>query len=372
MFWAMKEANKILKKFQNQDKILLEIGYSPSGKIHIGTFHEAKRTNAIKTALQTISNKQCEIICFSDDMDGLRKVPSDLPQQEMLKKHIQNPLSKIPDPYERDNSYAEHYNNNMKNFLQNLNIKHQFISSTEEYSSGRFNNILQKVYDKYDEIMNVMLPHLREERRRTYSPFLPICSISNQVLQVPTELNKENNTIIFTNSQGNKEETTIFNGKCKLQWKVDFAARWSVLGIHYEMMGKDHTTNLKIYQQLCRILDGQPPISMTYEMFLNEEGRKISKSSSTSQTVTLEDWLKYTIPEALEFFILQYPQKARIMSYNSIIQATDEYIQTIQNHFNNIKEKIQQNQKDTQENKMKEFSILNAIHDQNIPNIAIN
>lgn len=295
--WPFQEALKVLKYLdQHQPSsgiCRFEIGYGPSGLPHLGTFCESKRTVYIINAFQKISNIQTELICFSDDLDALRAVPQNLPNQEQLKKYLGYPLSSIPDPFCEASSFSEHMNNKMKTFLDKFEINYKFLSAKKCYESGMFDEYLLKILDKYDEIMEVMIPTLGHKRQETYSPFLPICPDTGKVLQVSVlkRCIKEG-TISYQDPLTQKIHTTkVTGGKCKLQWKPDFAMRWAALDITYEIFGKDHLPSAPIYSKICKILGKEPPAQFVFELFLSEEGKKISKSKGNS--ITLDNLLKY-------------------------------------------------------------------------------
>lgn len=327
--WPFIEALKILDKINNKTPkkgyVLFATGYGPSGLPHIGTFAEVARTIMVKKAFEQISDIPTKLICFSDDLDGLRKVPSNIPNQEMIQQHIDMPLTSVPDPFEQEKSFGDYMNKKLKSFLDAFNFEYEFRSATKEYQSGHFNEKLHLMIDKYDDVMNLMLPTFREERRATYSPFMPICKDTGKVLQVPIEkVDKSNKTIFYRNEKEELVETEVINGKCKLQWKPDFGMRWAALEVDYEMYGKDHMPNAQIYGNICKILEGTPPAQFFYEMFLDESGTKISKSKGNS--ISIDDWLKYAPIESLAYYIYQSPTKAKKLYFEVIPKCCDEYI----------------------------------------------
>ena len=276
--WPFVEVRKLLKDresiIKKKNKITFQTGYGPSGLPHIGTFGEVARTTMMINALNHIQKIDHELITFSDDMDGLRKVPDNIPNVEILKKNIGKPLTEIPDPFKKFNSFGEHNNAMLIEFLKKFNFKFNFKSSTENYKKGIFNNSLKRVLEKYDEIMNIILPTLREERRKTYCPFLPICPNTGKVLEIPLiSMNKTNGKVVFDNN-GEKIETDILDGKCKLQWKVDWAMRWFTFDVDFEMYGKDLTESAILSNKICRTLGKDPPNGFAYELFLDEKGEK--------------------------------------------------------------------------------------------------
>ncbi|MDG1152769.1 MAG: lysine--tRNA ligase, partial [Hyphomicrobiales bacterium] len=317
----------ILKRFEKNNKdVVFETGYGPSGLPHIGTFGEVARTSMVRFALNTLDPTiKSKIICFSDDMDGLRKVPENIPNQKTLEENLEKPLSSIPDPYGEFESYAEHNNNLLKDFLDQFGFEYQFMSATEQYLSGNFDNTLKSVLQNYNEILNIILPSLGEARRETYSPFLPICEETGKVLMAKViEVDKDKSTILYQNYLTNKEvETSILRGKCKLQWKVDWAMRWAALGVDYEMAGKDLIESVNLSGKICRALGYNPPEGFNYELFLDENGEKISKSKGNG--ITINEWLKYANPESLSLYMYQKPRRAKKLSFDVIPKAVDEY-----------------------------------------------
>jgi len=324
--WPFKEAQKLLKSINHKTPkkgyVLFETGYGPSGLPHIGTFGEVARTIFIKNAFNIISKIPSKLIAFSDDMDGLRKVPDNVPNQKMLSMHMDMPLSKIPDPFEKYNSFAEHNNEKLKSFLDKFNFEYEFKSSTESYLNGDFDETLLKILNNYNEIMEIILPTLGKERRNSYSPFLPICEETNKVLQVPIRnINLDNGTIEYTNN--NKTiRTEVTSGKCKLQWKADWAMRWAALDVNYEMNGKDLTPSFDLSKNIVKKIGGKPPVNMVYELFLDQNGEKISKSKGNG--LSIEEWLNYGTEESLALFMYQNPQRAKKLYFDVIPKNVDE------------------------------------------------
>ena len=278
--WPFVEIRKLLKDrkelIKDKNKIIFQTGYGPSGLPHIGTFGEVARTTMMINALSHLENIDTKLITFSDDMDGLRKVPDNVPNKDLLLKNIGKPLTTIPDPFGKYKSFGEHNNEMLKEFLMKFKFDFIFESSTKNYKNKVFNNSLIRVLEKYDDIMNIILPTLRSERRKTYSPFLPICPDSGKVLEIPLlEINKKDNTGIFDNN-GKKLKLSILNGDCKLQWKVDWAMRWFTFDVDFEMYGKDLTESAILSSKVCKILGKTPPSGFAYELFLDERGEKIS------------------------------------------------------------------------------------------------
>jgi len=330
--WPFAEAKKILKdrksSIEKKGKIILQTGYGPSGLPHIGTFGEVARTSMIVNALNQISNIPKEIITFSDDMDGLRKIPDNVPNQEMLKDNLHKPLTVVPDPFGKYKSFAEHNNEMLKNFLDAFNFNYTFKSSTNLYKSGFFNETLKLILKNYKGIMEIIIPTLGKERQKTYSPFLPICPETNQVLEISViEIDEKNSKIVF-NNKGQKLESSILDGNCKLQWKVDWAMRWYALDIDFEMYGKDLIESAILSTKIIKLLGRANPCGFAYELFLDEKGEKISKSKGNG--ITIDQWLKYASPESLSLFMYQNPKRAKKLYKEIIPKSVDEYLDFIE------------------------------------------
>ena len=330
--WPFVEVRKLIKErkelIKTKKKIIFQTGYGPSGLPHIGTFGEVARTTMMINALRHIEKFDTELITFSDDMDGLRKVPDNVPNNEVLKKNIGKPLSNIPDPFGKFKSFAEHNNTMLKQFLKKFNFEFSFKSSTENYTNGNFNESLKRVAEKYEDIMNIILPTLRSERRKTYCPFLPLCPETGKVLEIPMlNLEKKTGKIIFSNGD-KKIQTTIYDGNCKLQWKVDWAMRWFTFDVDFEMYGKDLTESAILSSKVCKILGKTPPSGFAYELFLDEKGEKISKSKGNG--ITLEEWLNYASPESLSLYMYQNPKRAKKLYSDVVPKAVDEYLSLIE------------------------------------------
>ncbi|MGZ3216795.1 lysine--tRNA ligase [Paracoccus sp. T5] len=329
--WPFEEARRVLKRYEKKDPdkghVLFETGYGPSGLPHIGTFGEVARTTMVRRAFEMISDIPTRLICFSDDMDGMRKVPENVPQQEMLHAHLQLPLTSVPDPFGTHESFGGHNNAMLRRFLDTFGFEYEFISATEFYKSGRFDDTLLRAAEKYDEIMQVMLASLREERQQTYSCFLPISPTTGRVLYVPIKhVDAKNGTITF-DEDGQELTLPVTGGQVKLQWKPDFGARWAALDVDFEMYGKDHSTNTPIYDGICRILGGRAPEHFTYELFLDQDGQKISKSKGNG--LSIDEWLTYAATESLSYFMYQKPKTAKRMYFDVIPKAVDEYHQQL-------------------------------------------
>ena len=328
--WPYEEARKLLKRWPDGKPdgapMIFETGYGPSGLPHIGTFNEVARTTFVRQAYEELTGKPTRLIAFSDDMDGLRKVPDNVPEQEMLRQNLGRPLTKIPDPFGKFESFAHHNNAMLRSFLDRFEFDYEFLSATDCYHSGRFDEVLRSVLHNWDGVMGVMLPTLREERRQTYSPILPISPTSGRVLQVPVEvLDTDAGTIAFIDEDGERIEQSALGGKSKLQWKVDWAARWVALGVDYEMAGKDLIDSVVQSSKIARVLGGRPPEGFNYEMFLDDKGETISKSKGNG--LSLDEWLRYGSEPSLAFYIYREPKKAKSLHLGLIPRAVDEYWQ---------------------------------------------
>jgi lysyl-tRNA synthetase, class I len=330
--WPFEEARKLLSRIARRkaagkpvQQIVFETGYGPSGLPHIGTFGEVARSSWVRQAFEAMSDTPAHLIAFSDDMDGLRKVPDNLPNPEMIAANLGKPLTSIPDPFGTHPSFGEHMNARLRTFLDHFGFRYEFKSSTATYKSGLFDVALLRVLANYDKVMDVMLPTLGEERQQTYSPFLPVSPRSGKVLLakvVDRDLTK--GTITYVEEDGSLETVPVTGGHCKLQWKPDFGMRWAALDVDYEMYGKDHLTQAPLYDAICRIAGGEPPEQFMFELFLDDKGQKISKSKGNG--ITLEEWLSYGPAESLALFMFQKPRAAKRLHFDVIPKAVDEYI----------------------------------------------
>ena len=304
---------------------MFETGYGPSGLPHIGTFGEVARTSMVRHAFSLLSDVPTRILCFSDDMDGLRKVPDNIPNKQMVTKYLGMPLTRIPDPFGTHESFGHHNNAMLRSFLDRFGFDYEFASSTDYYASGRFDAALLRMLERFDEVMAIMLPSLRAERAQTYSPFLPIHPETGQVMQVTIDERKtEAGTIVWRDPETAKRfETPVTGGHCKLQWKPDWGMRWYALGVDYEMSGKDLIDSVKLSGKICRALGAEPPEGFNYELFLDETGQKISKSKGNG--LTIDDWLAYASPESLQLFMYHKPREAKRLYFDVIPRAVDEY-----------------------------------------------
>jgi lysyl-tRNA synthetase class 1 len=327
--WPYEEARKLLKRYPDgaPDKghILFETGYGPSGLPHIGTFNEVLRTTMVRNAFHALSDVPTRLVAFSDDMDGLRKVPDNVPNQAMLTEFIGKPLTQVPDPFGTHESFAHHNNATLRAFLDSFGFEYEFVSATERYQAGAFDDALRQVLRRNQAIMDIMLPTLRKERQATYSPVLPISPKSGIVLQVPVEVLDAETGMIRFEDEGDIIEQSILGGAAKLQWKVDWAMRWAALGVDYEMAGKDLIDSVTQSSKICRALGARPPEGFNYEMFLDEKGEKISKSKGNG--LSLEQWLTYGPQESLAFYAYREPKKAKQLHMGVIPRAVDDYWQ---------------------------------------------
>jgi lysyl-tRNA synthetase class 1 len=329
--WPYEEARKLLKRYEaappEKGYVLFETGYGPSGLPHIGTWQEVARTTMVRQAFAELSDLPTRLICFSDDMDGMRKVPPNLPNHDMLVSHTDEPLCRVPDPFGCHESFAHHNNALLRGFLDSFGFQYEYLAAHEAYTDGTFDATLKAVLRNYDKIMGVMLPTLGPERRQTYSPVLPIHPESGKVLQVPVEVvDAEAGLIAYVDPEtGARREHSILGGQAKLQWKVDWAQRWVALGVDYEMAGKDLIDSVTQSGKIARILGARPPEGFNYEMFLDEDGAKISKSKGNG--LTIDEWVRYAPIESLAFYIYREPRKARQLSFSVIPRAVDEYEQ---------------------------------------------
>ena len=328
--WPFEEAKKIIARYEGRDwpqAILFETGYGPSGLPHIGTFGEVARTSMVRHAFRVLTEDKVptRLLCFSDDMDGMRKIPDNVPDRAALEPYLHMPLTAVPNPFGGDYESFGHHNNAMlRRFLDTFGFDYEFASATQYYKSGRFDEILKLVAERYDAIMAIMLPTLGEERQATYSPFLPISPKSGRVLYVPMKhVDAAAGTIVFDDEDGTETTLPVTGGRVKLQWKPDFGMRWAALGVDFEMFGKDHQTNAVIYDKICAILGGRPPEHFVYELFLDEIGQKISKSKGNG--LTIDEWLTYAPTESLGLYMYQRPRQAKKLYFDVIPKAVDEY-----------------------------------------------
>ncbi|MBZ9671157.1 lysine--tRNA ligase [Mesorhizobium sp. ES1-3] len=327
--WPFEEAKKIIERYKGADfpeTILFETGYGPSGLPHIGTFGEVARTSMVRHAFRVLTRDKVatKLLCFSDDMDGMRKIPDSVPDRAALEPYLHKPLSSVPNPFGGDYaSFADHNNAMLCRFLDTFGFDYEFASATQYYKAGRFDAMLLRAAERYDQIMAVMLPTLGPERQATYSPFLPISPKSGRVLYVPMKhVDAKAGTITF-DDEGTETTLPVTGGRVKLQWKPDFGMRWAALGVDFEMFGKDHQTNAVVYDRICNILGGRAPDHFVYELFLDENGQKISKSKGNG--LTIDEWLAYAPAESLGLYMYQRPRQAKKLYFDVIPRAVDEY-----------------------------------------------
>ena len=328
--WPFEEARKLLARMEatgDKSCVVFETGYGPSGLPHIGTFGEVARTSMVRHAFSLLApDMPTRLVCFSDDMDGLRKVPDNVPNGEMLAAHLEKPLTSVPDPFGTHDSFGAHNNARLQAFLDSFGFDYEFVSATAQYQAGAFDETLLAVLANYDKVLDIILPTLGEERRKTYSPFLPICPATGRVLMVPVSvIDAAAGRIAYPHPEtGETAETLVTGGACKLQWKADWAMRWTALGVDYEMAGKDLSESVKLSSRIARALGATPPEGFSYELFLDENGEKISKSRGNG--LTIEEWLAYAPPESLSLYMFQNPRKAKRLYFDVIPKAVDEYI----------------------------------------------
>ena len=331
--WPFDEAAKLAARLQKGDlqggdpnrPALLETGYGPSGLPHIGTFGEVARTNWVRQAYTELTGRPTRLLAFSDDMDGLRKVPENVPNRDMLAAHLGRPLSRVPDPFGTHPSFAAHNNARLRAFLDGFGFEYEFASSTEYYVSGRFDATLRRALEVHDQIVAVIVPTLGAERRATYSPILPLHPRTGVVMQVHIdEIDAAAGTVRWQDETGERFETPVTGGAAKLQWKADWAMRWAALGVDYEMSGKDLIDSVRLSTKICRLLGAEPPVSLTYELFLDEQAQKISKSKGNG--ISVEEWLRYAPAESLAQYMFVAPQRAKRLFFDVIPRAADEYL----------------------------------------------
>lgn len=327
--WPFQEARALVKrseKMKHDGVVVFETGYGPSGPPHIGTFGEVARTTMVRRAFELMTGRKTRLISFSDDMDGMRKVPPHLPNQELLAQHLQKPLTTVPNPFGTPHpSFAHHNNAMLRAFLDRFGFEYEFMSATECYRSGRFDATLIRVLERYDAVMEIMLPSLGDERRETYSPILPISPKTGRVLYVPLiERNAQTGEIVFADEDGEIVKTSVTQGRAKLQWKADWAGRWHALGVDYEMAGEDLTESVRLSHRIVKALGGEPPAGFNYQLFVDEEGKKISKTKGNG--ITIDQWLTYATPESLSLFMFQNPKTAKKLYFDIIPKTEDDYL----------------------------------------------
>ncbi len=338
--WPFEEAKRLITRLEKLpgggDKtVIFETGYGPSGLPHIGTFGEVARTSMVRHAYEVLTEgkRKTRLICFSDDMDGLRKVPDNVPNKDMLTSYLDHPLSAIPDPFDNEHtSYSAHNNAMLRSFLDQFGFEYEFFSATDCYKSGQLDGTLLRMLEVYDKVMDIILPTLGEARRATYSPFLPVCQRTGKVLQVPMiERNPKAGTVVYLDPEtGKKVETKVTGGAVKCQWKADWAMRWTALGVDYEMAGKDLIDSVTLSSKICKALGGTPPEGFNYELFLDDKGQKISKSKGNG--LTIDEWLTYASPQSLSLYMFQKPKSAKKLHFDVIPRAVDEYLHFVSSY----------------------------------------
>jgi lysyl-tRNA synthetase class 1 len=332
--WPFEQARLVVERLKRTPKhgaVVFETGYGPSGLPHIGTFGEVARTTMVRHAFRVLTDDMIptRLVAFSDDMDGMRKIPPNVPNADMLREHLGKPLTRVPDPFGAYESFAAHNNAMLRRFLDSFGFEYEFFSSTQQYCSGAFDETLLVMLDRYEQVMAVMLPTLGEDRRATYSPFLPISPKSGRVLQVSTlARNAAKGTIVFKDEDGEEIETPVTGGRVKVQWKPDWALRWAALGVDYEMSGKDLIDSVKHSSQICRVLGAEPPTGFNYELFLDEKGERISKTKGNG--IAVDEWLRYASPESLSLYNFQKPKTAKRLYFDVIPKAVDEYLSLLE------------------------------------------
>ncbi|MGE0408493.1 MAG: lysine--tRNA ligase [Amphiplicatus sp.] len=333
--WPFQEARALAKRLERRphdDPVIFETGYGPSGPPHIGTFGEVARTTMVRRAFEALTGRKSRLVSFSDDMDGMRKVPPHLPNQELLAAYLQRPLTDVPNPFGTDHpSFAHHNNAMLRAFLDRFGFDYEFVSSTACYRAGLFDETLIRVLECYDAVMEIILPTLGEERRETYSPILPISPSTGRVLYVPMlEIDAGAGKVVFEDENGERIKTPVGGGRTKLQWKADWAGRWLALKVDYEMAGEDLTESTKLSSKIVRALGGEPPAGFNYQLFLDEHGKKISKTKGNG--ITIEEWLAYASPESLSLYMFQNPKAAKKLYFDIIPKTADEYLAFLQKY----------------------------------------
>ena len=339
--WPFEEARKLVARVEkrraageNVTEILFETGYGPSGLPHIGTFGEVARTTWVMHAFNAMSDLKTRLIAISDDMDGLRRVPDNVPNKDMMTANLGKPLTSVPDPFGTHESFGHNMNARLRAFLDHYGFEYDFRSATEMYKSGVYDKALLNVLSKYDEVMKVMLPTLGDERQQTYSPFLPVSPRSGKVLLAKVVAHDPKaGTITYIEEDGSELTVPVTGGHCKLQWKPDFGMRWAALGIDYEMYGKEHFPSAQLYNAICRIAGGRPPEQYMFELFLDDKGEKISKSKGNG--LTIDEWLRYAPRESLSLFMFQKPRVAKRLYFDVIPKAVDDYIALLESYHSN-------------------------------------
>jgi lysyl-tRNA synthetase class 1 len=340
--WPFEEAERILKGLKDDTKtVVFQTGFGPSGLPHIGTFGEVSRTTFVRKAFEKLSPLPTRLISFCDDMDGLRKVPLNVPNQHLIEEHLGKPLVRIPDPFGCCASFALHMENKLKAFLDSFGFQYDFKSAHEEYTKGTFNQGLINTLQSVDKIREIIIPTMQKETRESWSPFLPICAACGKNLTTRVtayhpdrqELEYACDADVSEKIKGcsHRAATSILDGKVKLGWKADWALRWYAFNVHYEMYGKDLIESFAISKKIVRIIGGQAPENYFYELFLDEEGAKISKS--VGKGLTVDTWMDYAPLESLSYFMFQNPRKAKKFHFDVIPKTVDEYLSLLRRYY---------------------------------------
>ena len=339
--WPFKEAAQIVKlrKPRSDRPVLFETGFGPSGLPHIGTFAEVARTSWVRNAFEEVTGLDTRLMTFSDDMDGLRKVPLNFPNQRMLKEHLGRPLCTIPDPFSESDCFSGYMNNKLRDFLDTYQFNYEFKSSSVSYKGGDFDQGLAILLEKVQDVHSIVAPTLGEEKRDSWSPFLPICPSCGSVYSTRvTEYFPSRGEIGFV-CDGNggdfagcgaEGEVSIFSGNVKVGWKMDWALRWYTYEVDYEMYGKDLIESAKLSGRIVRLMGKHPPVGMNYELFLDEEGKKISKS--VGKGLTVDTWVEYAPIESLLYYIFQNPRRARRLYWDVVPKCVDDYLDALRKY----------------------------------------
>ena len=339
--WPFKEAEKLCKRFQHppESPVRFETGFGPSGLPHIGTFAENARTTWVRHAFEFLTGWPTQLIAFSDDMDGLRKVPLNMPRQDMLANHLGKPLCHIPDPFETSDSYSGTMNTKLRSFLDGYQFDYTFQGSYEAYQRGDFNEGLEIILRNVDAVKSIILPTMSAEKGRDWSPFFPICGKCGKINSTRvTGYDVANNAVGYVCDRqedrakgcGYQGTASIFNGHVKVGWKVDWALRWYAYDIAYEMYGKDLIESAKLSGRITRLMGKQPPTGLFCELFLDEDGRKISKS--VGKGLTIDSWTMYAPLESLLYYIFQNPKQAKRLFWGIVPKSVDDYLLGLNNY----------------------------------------
>ncbi len=351
--WPYEEARRLAERVSSyppERAVIFESGFGPSGLPHLGTMGEVLRPAYVQHAFQVLGQvleeadsssaayrRPSRLVVFIDDMDGLRKVPESIPNREASAAFLGQPVSRIPDPFgECHPSFAAHMIALLEKFLEPVEVSYELMRSSEMYASGRFDDALKLILEKHAEIIRIVTPTLREENRAGWSPVMPLCPACGQINStLVTAYHPERATVEFSCERsfggshgcGFRGEQSVLGGKAKVQWKVDWALRWYMLSVDYELYGKDLIDSARLSGQILRLLGGRPPLGFAFEMYLDEEGHKVSKS--IGRGVGVEQWRRYAPIEVLKYFLILNPRRARKLFLESIPQYTDEYLDAL-------------------------------------------